>query len=148
VSLDFSGEEAHIDLHKLRHDREYEHGLGNRWGANWVGYLSGDKVAAIIALGLQELKRTYIDVHDVETGSEFCSAVELRYVAKWLLTTNNETMRQLGQLEQIMVVDGLNDDARRPAVPDDGFVGATSFATVGVPATTGHQADSELKIFV
>jgi hypothetical protein len=66
-----------------------------------------------------------------------------------MLTTNNETMRQLGQLEQIMVVDGLNDDARRPAVPDDGFrVGATSFATVKQPAALDHQESGELKIFV
>ena len=91
-----------------------------------------------------------IDVDAVDHGSEFCSPAELKYIAKWMLTTNNETMRQLGQLEQIMVVDGLNEDARRPD-PDTAHMTVhegRSFTTIKQPAAMEHQASGELKIFV
>ena len=60
VSIDFSGNESHVALHSLRNHREKEHGLGRHWDASWVSFLSGDKIAAMLALGLQEIKRTYV----------------------------------------------------------------------------------------
>ena len=144
-----------VALHDLRKESEHTT-VGDKFGAGWVSHFSGDKLAAIIALGLQEIKRTYLEVDNPVTGNEFCSPNELNYIAKWLLATNNEVMRQLHQPEQILIVDGLNDDARRPPVPEDAVVhqvgpgedGAARFHVGTQPAALGHQEQTEMKIYV
>jgi hypothetical protein len=151
VALDFAvaHDSGHaVALHELRKESEHT-GVGDKFGQGWVTHFSADKLAAMIALGLQEIKRTYLDVENPEDGSEFCSPNELNYIAKWLLATNNEMMRQLHQPEQILVVDGLNDDARRPLVPDDGLShDASTFHVVTQPAAMSHQSATEMKIYV